>query len=471
MPPSVIRTPVIQHRVLTILVLGVLTSALSLFALVQLFQTSMAQRVERARDSVTDEVDRLARDPGAVGETPVSTFVGMRGGVFREGNRLDGVPSDWGEPIARAARSSRASQARAIEQTVLPVGTLVVAARRTDADPELSSWSAYLVRPSASLRNWRVIVVLLAILTALLVGTAVYSVVTLNGGAAALRASLAGLAEDLSTPVPRPNVRELADIASGIANLAQNLMQARKEEARLAVELSRRDRLAALGRVVAGVAHEVRNPLASIKLRLDLATQGAPELPVTVEKAIAHASSEIARLDRLVQDLLVIAGRAAGPRATTSLAQLVERRVEAMAAWAEGHGVDVVAVTRGDATARVEEDAIARAVDNLLRNAIEASSRGQRVEVRVDAEDGLARVQVDDSGNGVEIERVAELFEPFFTTKSEGTGLGLAISRAIARAHNGDVTYARRGGRTMFELTVARSESPRAGSPPRGPAS
>jgi signal transduction histidine kinase len=68
-------------------------------------------------------------------------------------------------------------------------------------------------------------------------------------------------------------------------------------------------------------------------------------------------------------------------------------------------------------------------------------------------------VRIEDAGNGVSGERISELFEPFFTTKAEGTGLGLAISRAIARAHDGDVTYARDDGTTRFELTLAaRSE-------------
>ena len=71
-------------------------------------------------------------------------------------------------------------------------------------------------------------------------------------------------------------------------------------------------------------------------------------------------------------------------------------------------------------------------------------------------------VQIEDHGDGVEPARTAELFEPFFTTKAEGTGLGLAISRAIARAHGGDVTYARAGAVTRFSLSLPRARKAKA---------
>ena len=104
---------------------------------------------------------------------------------------------------------------------------------------------------------------------------------------------------------------------------------------------------------------------------------------------------------------------------------------------------------------------MARALDNLLRNAVEASpdggaGRGARRATTASA----CASRVEDRGAGRRRRaRVAELFEPFFTTKPDGTGLGLAISRAIARAHGGDVTYARDGDVTRFELTLPRARS------------
>jgi signal transduction histidine kinase len=302
----------------------------------------------------------------------------------------------------------------------------------------------------------------LACATALLTTSAVWAVVSFKRSANALHRCLLGLADDLSTPVPRPRIQELGEVADGILVLAQRLAQAREEHARLGRELAHKERLAALGRVVAGVAHEVRNPLASIKLRLDLAAAGAA-LPTAVEHAISHATAEIARLDRLVADLLVVSGRHMGPRTRTSLGALVRARADALLPWATSRGVEIR--VKGDAAAVIDAESVARAVDNLLRNAVEASPPGIDVQMSVLEADNALLIRVEDCGAGVP--RSDELFEPFFTTKADGTGLGLAISRAIARAHGGDVTYTRvsaaEGGnaeapknRTRFELSLGR---------------
>ncbi|MCU1276684.1 MAG: Flagellar sensor histidine kinase FleS, partial [bacterium] len=195
-------------------------------------------------------------------------------------------------------------------------------------------------------------------------------------------------------------------------------------------------------------------------LRLDLTADG--ELPDAARKAIAAASAEIARLDRLVRDLLLVAGNKLGPRRAVDLGGLVQARVEALRPWAATRGVTVN--SGGSGGADVDGESVARALDNLLRNAVEASPSGGAVEVRVGGEStqGTTIVQIEDLGSGVAPARAAELFEPFFTTKAEGTGLGLAISRAIARAHGGDVTYVRAGAVTRFSLTLPRAEKVRA---------
>ncbi|HEV3030935.1 MAG TPA: ATP-binding protein, partial [Polyangia bacterium] len=110
----------------------------------------------------------------------------------------------------------------------------------------------------------------------------------------------------------------------------------------------------------------------------------------------------------------------------------------------------------GDAVATGDADRLARAVDNLLRNAIEASPGGDVVAVEVRADREQVRLRVLDRGSGFPQGKAGELFEPFFTTKADGTGLGLAISRAIAQAHGGEVAYSREGDVTRFELMLPR---------------
>lgn len=456
------KTRGIRHRLLTILLLGAIVSALSLSALVHLLSTTTRQRVERARDAVAEQAQRLAHNPGVIVEPPSNAVVGMRGGIWPASvDSAEGLPARWAEAIERAVRTSEHERAPVTLDVPVNDSTLVVAAQPSRA------WAAFLVRPLPSLRTWQWIVSLLALATVGLVATSLYSIVTVQRGASALRKTLQALATDLSVPIPRLTVRELASVAEGVERLAVSLAKARREEERLQGELAKRERLAALGRVAAGVAHEVRNPLASIKLRLDLAAAGT-SLPAEVDTAIAHAATEIARLDRLVADLLIVAGRASGEKRVLSLGALVRARIDALSPWARERGVRVACT--GDAEVEVSADSVARSIDNLLRNAVEASRPGEQVEVGVTEQAGQVMVRFSDFGTGVPPEHALQLFEPFFTTKPDGTGLGLALCRAIARAHGGDVQYTRDGQRTRFDLTLpaapaARPSDPR---PPSG---
>src|SRR5262249_38274399 len=132
-------------------------------------------------------------------------------------------------------------------------------------------------------------------------------------------------------------------------------------------------------------------------------------------------------------------------------------RAEALSPWAAARRVDVR--VEGEGTASADAESVARAVDNLLRNAVEASPHGTTVRARVvDAARGV-EVQGEDRGVGVEAARVGELFEPFFTTKAEGTGLALAIARASGRAQGGDGGYGRAGDVTRLSLSVPRGEA------------
>lgn len=450
----------IRHRLVTVVFLGVVTSALSLVALVRMLSTATSQRVERGRDYVEEETTRLATATGTtaadrgrlLAESPRSQIMGMWGGYAdARGNLYRNVPDAWRRAVSDVVTTARDGHTAIIRESDLP-DCILLAGARPAASGEIA-WVAYPIRTPPYLNSWRWIVLALSLVTLLLAATAVQAVITFKRGAGAISKSLVGLAKDLSTPVPRPPMSELGKIADGIAVMARSLATAREAQERMARELEQQARLAALGRVVAGVAHEVRNPLASIKLRLDLAVSEAPTLPPIVEQAVGHASAEIARLDRLVADLLVVAGRSLGPRRRVDVGRLVRERTTALLPWAKLRRVEIA--VEGEGTADVDADSMARAFDNLLRNAIEASPPDDTVHITITPGEAL-QIIIDDRGTGVDQERAAMLFEPFFTTKSNGTGLGLAISRAIARAHGGDATYERRGAVTRFTLSLPR---------------
>ncbi len=439
---------------MAVALLGLLTAALSADALYRAISVTRAQRLERGREAVRDEIDRLAAlGPAGIAST-FSTVVGLRGGLATGATApaqiAAAVPATWREAMRTTATRAAGDAQSAENESEIDGGQLVARVAPSAAGGLL--WAAVPVRPSPTLQSWRLLVVALGFSALLLVASAAYSLVSVRRAASGLQGALAALADDLTAPVPRSEIRELDDIAVGIGTLARRLEEARRIQDQMGRELARQERLAALGRVVAGVAHEVRNPLASIKLRLDLAAGGGVALPPEARAAIDHASSEITRLDRLVADLLIVAGRALGPRAPLDVARLLRARAEALAPWAALRRVAITA--RGAGEAIGDSDALARALDNVLRNAVEASPDGATVDATVEVEDERVRVRVADLGAGVPAGRAGEIFEPFFTTKPDGTGLGLAISRAIARAHGGDLTYWRDSEVTRLELTL-----------------
>jgi signal transduction histidine kinase len=440
----------IRHRLLILAVFGLVTAALSSEALYRSISITHAQRVERAREAVRDELERLrAMGPAAVAAGP-TTVVGLRGGVVDQAAAVaaitGGIPAPWTPTLRRLLQAPGAGEV--VDDA--DGGQLVAAVAPGPGGKLL--WAAVLVRPSPTLQSWRILVVALAFSALLLVASAAASLLSVKRAVAALQASLAALGDDLSAPVPRSKIGELDDIAVGVAQLARRLDESRRIPERMSRDLARQERLAALGRVVAGVAHEVRNPLASIKLRLDLAAGPEVAIPPPARSAVEHTKTEIARLDRLVADLLIVAGRTLGTRIPIDVGLLVQARAEAMSQWAGLWRVSIAASGSGGAVC--DADALARAIDNVLRNAVEASPAGEAVQATVDVEAGSVRVRITDHGPGVPDGRAGEVFEPFFTTKPDGTGLGLAISQAIARAHGGDLTYARESGATRLELTV-----------------
>lgn len=439
--------------------LAALLFALSVVSLSRLMHMSSEQRQGRARDLVQAELARLAEDPDPGSGLARSPILGLRGGVVRgapfssEGGGdaeitvRSGLNRDVDRALATLAAVAGEEHGEAGSLDI-DDGTVFFGARRR-ADGR-AVWAAYSVasRPAGP---FRLLFVVLASATVLLGLIATVAVVGATRGARALGRSLAALEADLTAPIPRPALAELASVADGLASLARSLEESQRERELLSAELGKQERLAALGRVVAGVAHEVRNPLAAMKLRVDIA-RGADHVPAEVVAELDAVDEEITRLDRLLTDFLVVSGRRLGRREETDLGQLSQRRASLLAPLAKERGVELE--VSGSARAVVDPDALARAVDNLVKNAIEASLPGASVRVRVEPRGGGAAVAVEDLGPGVPEDRVGELFEPLFTTKSEGTGLGLAVTRAIAAASGGSVSYRREGGVTRFELCL-----------------
>ncbi|MCA9548727.1 MAG: PTS transporter subunit EIIC [Myxococcales bacterium] len=241
----------------------------------------------------------------------------------------------------------------------------------------------------------------------------------------------------------------LARIAQDHGTLTDDLAQARDRERALAESLERGKRLAGLGAVVSGVAHDLRNPITGIQLTLDgLARRG---LDPRSAREVQDCRQEVSRLDRLVESLLVVA-RTPTQRQDVNLADLVDARIRHMRARAGARGIQVE--RHGEASVAASADMLARVLDNLVGNAIDASPDGGLVRVRLEVEPALTVITVEDQGEGVPEEQAHELFQPFFTSKAGGTGLGLFVSRALTAVHGGSLDYAHEAGRTTFTVRL-----------------
>lgn len=213
------------------------------------------------------------------------------------------------------------------------------------------------------------------------------------------------------------------------------------ERERLETQLIRAGRLSALGELVAGVAHEIRNPLASIKGSADAV---ADEFDETHRKykLVQIMQREIERLERVVAKFLDFASPSPPLRTELDLLDLCERTAELARS---GAGAEHVAITTAGESIVIEGDAdqLHQVALNLALNAVRAVQGQAEPTVEIaatwrDTPSGRApAIRVTDNGDGIPAEQLEQIFDPFFTTFDDGSGLGLSISNRIAEAHGG----------------------------------
>lgn len=342
---------------------------------------------------------------------------------------------------------------RALDHTrfVAPHDLLFVTVQ--GAQDGLSAWT--LLRIPNRLRDpenrrWLPLLLLMFLMMAALVLISLDTVISLRRGSDALSHALRALERDLRAQIPKPRVLELLRLAEGLSTLTAHLWEAQERERQLAAKLDHEKRLAALGRVVAGVAHEVRNPLTGLKLRLDLMARR--KLDDKSATDVKRALTEVSRLDRVVGSLLLLSKRAPTTLEQVSLASLVDDRMDLLSALATSRQIRLL--REGDAVLYCEPLAMSGVIDNLLRNALEASPMHREVRVQIGQSEQTVTLRVSDHGSGVPKERESELFEPFFSCKPDGTGLGLCLARAAVESHQGRIGYERHDHITSFVVEL-----------------
>jgi len=265
---------------------------------------------------------------------------------------------------------------------------------------------------------------------------------------------------------------DLANILEGYHQAAERLKEShdllqlevrglREELASTNRQLERRKRLAALGEMAAGLAHEIRNPLGGIQLYASLLRRDLSDRPVlvgTVDKMIAGIKS----LDALVSDVLALTHTVRPRFAPTDLVALIRSAIELLAPTIEEKQARVVCQAPPDLFVICDPHMLQRAVLNLLKNGLDAAGIVGGVFVEVTARKSEAEIQVSDTGPGIDPKIADKIFNPFFTTKDSGTGLGLAIVHRIVEAHEGTIRVSKApsgGARFVIRLPQQPSSS------------
>lgn len=233
------------------------------------------------------------------------------------------------------------------------------------------------------------------------------------------------------------------------------------EVRRLRAAADRAERLAVLGRLAQGLAHEIRNPLGSIRGSVEMLRE-AQGLGDEDRALMGIVIDEVERLNELVSTMLDV-GRPSRPRAAwVDLAAMGEDLLRVAQAEAARQGVTLALVsqTSGDLEAEVDAGQLRQVIWNLLKNAIQASPEGGRVTLGLAGDEYEVHVEVADRGEGVPEAMRERLFEMFYSGRSHGIGLGLALVKQIAEGHGGTVLVGETpGGGATFRVTLPRRRS------------
>ena len=268
-----------------------------------------------------------------------------------------------------------------------------------------------------------------------------------------IEGALRGTGAERMPVVARTGERELDQIIDALNEAGRRLAVARQETDTMAARAARAERLAGLGRVAAGVAHEIRNPIAAARLQGENALAGDD---ARRREAIGDMLGQIERLDALVDELLAMTQRVEPKLVSIDLGRFLAAQVARHKDTAAARAL-VMEVRAEHGSASFDPAVIGRILDNLLTNAIRHAPNGGAVIVGGSRRPGLLTLTVEDSGPGVSPDIAERLFEPFVTGRADGTGLGLAIARELADAHGGRlllVSSKRASGGAVFALEL-----------------
>lgn len=238
--------------------------------------------------------------------------------------------------------------------------------------------------------------------------------------------------------------------------LIEREFRSRKKAEDMRLQLEHSHKMSLVGQIAAGMAHEIKNPLASIKGAVEiLCEDGTSEEDKAEFQAIVL--KEVKRINASVTDFLEFARPSETTLAVLNLADVVRSSLKQIQPQALRRDIRIISHVEDPVIVMADEERIHQVMLNLLLNAVDASPDESNVTISLGTEESDARITIEDSGNGISEENVSKIFEPFFTTKSTGTGLGLAIAKSIVERHKGCIKLENntsRGARAEIKLPL-----------------
>ena len=266
-----------------------------------------------------------------------------------------------------------------------------------------------------------------------------------------IKAGLARLGRNLESRVPDlPG--ELGEITRSINEMAERLL----ERERLIEELRKSEYLAALGRLVSEIAHELRAPMGVVRAAAEMAAeQMDPAARARVAEYLDLIEQQATRHERLIGSLLDF-GKPGAAWESVALNKLLNEVLGATKPLLERYGITLFYEPDPDLPAvRGDREKLKQVFLNLVLNAVEAMGSGGQLTLRTFPDDGSACVLVADTGVGIAPEDLPHIFKPYYTRKAGGSGLGLAISEEVVRVHGGVIRVCSRpGGGTTFTVCL-----------------
>jgi hypothetical protein len=249
---------------------------------------------------------------------------------------------------------------------------------------------------------------------------------------------------------------EIGDLGRNFNHMMQQLRESRAEIERLhRTQMSRAEHLATLGELAAGLAHEIRNPLAGIAGVIEIVGR---DLPATspARAVVKDVRLEITRISRTLTDLLETARPRRPEIRRSDLNTTVEHAVMLARQQVLSRPIKIELQKVPDLP-EVEHDSdqIHQVLLNLLLNAVQSVEKTGTVNVEIGSREGYASVVVSDTGRGISPQNLPNIFRPFFTTKGDGTGLGLSLAHRIVEDHHGSIEVSSVVGKgTRFEVLL-----------------